>query len=140
MNYASEADIDCKEAVESAFGEEFQAHVAEVQDDEGGSYRDGDEINADKKFIEYEYSENVPTDFAEAQERHFTNVADINSDMDAVEREYHEGMLADDFEDIQGGDCKSRACLNEEMKLLKMNIMKALKQMPVKETIIEGII
>jgi hypothetical protein len=30
-----EADIDCKEAVESASGEEFQAHVAEVHDDEG---------------------------------------------------------------------------------------------------------
>jgi hypothetical protein len=34
LNYASEADIGCKEAVESSFREEFQAHVAEVHDDE----------------------------------------------------------------------------------------------------------
>jgi hypothetical protein len=100
LNYASEADFDCKEAVESAFGEEFQALAAEVHDDEGGSYRNGAEINADKEFVEYGYSENVPAYFGEVQEWHFTNVADINSDMDAVERQYIEGMLADDIEDV----------------------------------------
>jgi hypothetical protein len=109
-NNDDEADINCKEAVKSASGEEFQEHVVEVHNDEGGSYRDGAERNADKEFVEYEYSKSVPTDFADAQEKHFTNVADINSDMDSVEREYNEGMPADDFEDFQGGDCKSRAC------------------------------
>jgi hypothetical protein len=62
--------------LKNAFGEEFQVHIAEGHDNDEGSYRDGAEIKADKEFIEYEYSENVPTDFAEAQERHFTNVAD----------------------------------------------------------------
>jgi hypothetical protein len=30
--------------------------------------------------------------------------------MDAIEREYNEGILASAFEDIQGGNCRSRAC------------------------------
>jgi hypothetical protein len=112
MNHASESDlIDGKEAVENAFREE----VAEV-DDERGSYTDRAEINEGKEFIEHEYNENIQTDFAEDQERHFTNVTDINTDVEAVEREYHEDMPADDFEDDQGGNDKSRACINEAIK------------------------
>jgi hypothetical protein len=95
-NYASEAGMnDGKEAVESEYHEDVQAHVA--KDDHGGSYTNRAEIN-----------ENVQTDVAEDCERHYTNVADTNNSKEAIEIEYHEVVLADVSEDDQ-----VRACINE---------------------------
>jgi hypothetical protein len=40
-------------------------------------------------------------------------VPDINSAKEDTEKEYYEGVPADVSEDDQGGNWKSRACINE---------------------------
>jgi hypothetical protein len=95
-----------KEAVESEYHEN-QAHVAK-DNDRVGSCTNRAEIN-----------ENVQTDVAKGYERHYTNVADINSRKEAIEIEYHEIVLADVSVDGHGGNCSCRVCINEEKEAIE---------------------
>lgn len=109
--------------IQEAVGSEFQTNVQAEEENCKRNYASETGMNVGKKAVQHEYLKDVQrgnyTDRAEINEKvaeeheSHTNVTDINSGKEAIEREYHEGVPADISEDDQGGNCKSRACINE---------------------------